>query len=181
MSKRFGRTQKNKMRAKIAELESALEYAGQLNRELMLQVEESRDRYQHLGNSIRRYAKHSDLIDPERIFSEYYGGEWSLPVQQQINLAEIAQTPEATALLHHVNLECIRVMGENNWLQRMLHVKVVHPDGVVAYNLSRDAWEKGDIRHAEDFIVKQVAYELIRLIREKRSDAYPKALQQDDG
>lgn len=163
MSKRFGRTQKRKMREKVAHLEYEVTV---LNK----QVEENayyRVRLNELISEIRRYWKYSVLLDPEIVAIQ----DALPPLYQVAKLNDVGTNARYDAsLLNTINqtelyyqtLYAVRIAARERIDTNALHLYVETNKGDVGYYISDEAFyvfngmPETMKRHIADTIIQQL-------------------------
>ena len=166
MSKRFGRNQKRAMRAKMIELERAVEL-------LKLEAEMVRSQLRNANAIIERTAQ---------VLGDHFV---TLPLKTQEltgipnrfkvsifkpHLHRYAEINEAVLdALEYINMDTHQTFVRIDELRGMVHMRCRSIGGDVAYALSDQAYRKLSEAHLVDLISQQIAPEMAKqLIRERK-------------
>ena len=166
MSKRFGRNQKRAMRAKMTELERAVEL-------LKLEAEMVRSQLRNANAIIERTAQ---------VLGDHFV---TLPLKTQEltgipnrfrvsifkpHLHRYAEINEAVLdALEYINMDTHQTFVRIDELRGMVHMRCRSIGGDVAYALSDQAYRKLSEAHLVDLISQQIAPEMAKqLIRERK-------------
>lgn len=123
MSKRFGRTQKRKMREKIARLEEAYDR----EKSLLEWYSSFRVKYQELVDEFKRWWDYSILLPAEEIEVGEFPPEYRIAQYEPLPLAGTSKFTEID--LHYQTLEAIKISVGRALSSMTMHVALYTPAG----------------------------------------------------
>ena len=176
MSKRFGRTQKNRMRARIAELEMQLMMTEDLARGLGRTVEKQRRMIDEVDEKIRRYCEYSAILPTKRISMQNLQGRPDYEIARMppldlfnVSAGEMGAPIADQVMLHSARMHVVQIMCETAGFDDALHTRVQFGNAKTwAYSLSMEALRAHCVD--EQYLAREVSQKLIHAIREYKNE-----------
>ena len=175
MGKRFGRTQKNRMRARIAELEAQQYMSQELNYELEKILNKKRRMLDEIDERIRRYCEHSAILPPRRKVMDMIRRDGfdlaRMPPLDifAISAGEMASPIADDVMMHSVRMHVVDIMCEDNAFNDTLHMRVrFGRENEWRYSLTKEALRRGLVD--DQYIAENVTRELLHAIRNPNNE-----------
>ena len=168
MSKRFGRTQKNKMRARIAELDQANKELGEVAKNLYQLAGERKYIIDAIDERIRQYAQYSALLPPkQQVLQAVSEAGFNIAKIKPLDLFALGDVPVTEHEMHSIRMEVLDILCRRDDFADMLHTSVRFGNKHEwRYAVSMQALKAGVTD--EHLIAKKIAEEFIYALRSKK-------------